>query len=319
MRTRDLDTSLRWIWRGGALAALLIGWIFILWHNNMHITPPVVFVCLGYFAGVAAVYTLFKTGSSAVAATDEDHVDTVGWGLAGGARAELELEKKTLLKAIKEAEFDHLMGKLSKRDVDEMIRVYRLRAIEVIKLLEENKGTSVRDQIELEVRARLQVESVRHKMERVHADLAQRKNQKKAAEAAQKAAREAAAKGLPAEMVRAVAAEAARKTDDEDDAAETADAAVEASVATADAATEKANAAVEKSVAKTDVAAAKADAENAVNDAKVDDADSEKADVVKDAKADANGQDKTATTKSDDATPATSDGAGASDAKEATS
>ena len=309
MSTRDPDTSLRWIWRGGALAALLIGWIFILWHNNMHITPPVVFVCLGYFAGVAAVYTLFKTGSSAVAATDEDHIDTTGWGLAGGARAELELEKKTLLKAIKEAEFDHLMGKLSKRDVDEMVRMYRLRAIEVIKLLEESKGTTVRDQIELEVRARLQVESVRHKIERVHADLTQRKNQKRAAEAAQKAAREAAAKGLPADVVRAAAAEAARKTDDDDD-----DKPAEAA---GDKPADKADAKAEAATA-TNAEAAKADAK--AEAAKVDvKADDEKADAAKLAKADAKKKDsKTAAATSDEAAAATSDDADVRDAKEAT-
>jgi hypothetical protein len=312
MPMRDPDTSLRWIWRGGALAALLIGWLFILWHNNMHVTAPVVFVCLGYFAGVAAVYTLFKTGSSAVAATDEDRIDTTGWGLAGGARAELELEKKTLLKAIKEAEFDHLMGKLSKRDVDEMVRMYRLRAIEVIKLLEESKGTTIRDQIELEVRARLQVESVRHKIERVHADLAQRKNQKKAAEAAQKAAREAAAKGLPAAMVRAAAAEAARKTDEEPDEADAVAAKPEPAAEVEQPAAEKAEAA-QPDAEKADAEKAAADQPEAAKAEKPDDKAQPKAEPkAKQAK-------KSDGKKPDDAAEAEASGQDKpSDAKEAT-
>src|SRR6186713_1402268 len=117
MAKKDNDRALRWLWLGGTAAVLVIGWGFILWHNNMHVTPPVVFACIGYFAAVATVYALFKTGATAVANAEDDDQSIASWGLTGGARAELELEKRTLLKAIKEAEFDHQMGKLSKRDV----------------------------------------------------------------------------------------------------------------------------------------------------------------------------------------------------------
>ncbi len=76
-------------------------------------------------------------------------------------RDELEREKRTLLKAIKEAEFDHGMGKLSKRDADEMIATYRARAIEVIKELERleaGEAGTVRERIEREVKARLELD-----------------------------------------------------------------------------------------------------------------------------------------------------------------
>ena len=96
---------------------------------------------------------------------EEEGADHASWGRPVGARAELEREKRALLKAIKEAEFDHAMGKLSKRDADEMIATYRARAIEVIKELDRvdriaaGPGGSVRDQIEREVRARIELEA----------------------------------------------------------------------------------------------------------------------------------------------------------------
>jgi len=113
-------------------------------------TPPVVFVCLGYFAGVAAIYTLYRLGATAVTANNETD-DDQSWGRPLGALGELEREKRTLLKAIKEAEFDLQMGKLSKADADSMIAIYRARAIEVIKEIDLQTSTgdagSVRDRI----------------------------------------------------------------------------------------------------------------------------------------------------------------------------
>ena len=150
---------MRWIRRGAAIAALVIGWVFIAWQNRFHISAPVVFVCLGYLAVIATIYNLWRTGAAAVD-SGEDGTDST-WAKPVGALGELEREKRTLLKAIKEAEFDHQMGKLSQRDADEMIRGYRVRAIEVIKEIDRlGLGTagSVREQILREVRARVQLE-----------------------------------------------------------------------------------------------------------------------------------------------------------------
>jgi hypothetical protein len=59
-------------------------------------------------------------------------------GQAAGSftQAELRDEKRRLLRAIKELEFDFGMGKLSKGDFDNVIATYRLRAIEVMRALE---------------------------------------------------------------------------------------------------------------------------------------------------------------------------------------
>ncbi|MBX3158485.1 MAG: hypothetical protein KF773_21125 [Deltaproteobacteria bacterium] len=191
---------MRWVWRGGAAAVILLGWIFILIFNNFHVTPPVVFVGLGYLAAVATIYNLFHTGVAVVTDEDEDNADTT-WGRPMGRIADLEREKKTLVKAIKEADFDLQMGKLSKKDADEMIRVYRLRAIEVIKELDvandqgAARSAGVREQIEREVRARLEVEG---------------KGKKKAA---QEAAKQKGKKGQQAQKAQAKKADEPKKAE----------------------------------------------------------------------------------------------------------
>lgn len=155
---------MRWVWRGTTLAALLIGWVFIAWQNHFHITSPVVIVCLAYLAVVATVYNLWRTGAAAVTTGDDEDDST--WAKPTGRLGELEREKRTLLKAIKEAEFDLQMGKLSKRDADNMVRAYRARAIEVIKDIDHlglGAAGTPREQIMREVRARIEVDAKAHK------------------------------------------------------------------------------------------------------------------------------------------------------------
>jgi len=151
---------MRWVRRGGALAALLVGWLFIAWQNRFHVTAPLVFVCLAYLAVIATVLNLWRTGAAAVASPEGEADST--WAKPAGALGELEREKRTLLKAIKEAEFDHEMGKLSQHDADAMVATYRARAIEVIKEIDRlgsGKTGTPREQIMREVRARLELEA----------------------------------------------------------------------------------------------------------------------------------------------------------------
>lgn len=56
--------------------------------------------------------------------------------------AELREEKGRVLRAIKELEFDHAMGKLSDEDFKQIGDRYRLRAIEVLRQLEPTDGSS---------------------------------------------------------------------------------------------------------------------------------------------------------------------------------
>lgn len=149
-----------WWWRHiariVATAALLVGWAFIGWHEHFRVTPPAVFLCLGWLAVVEAVLYLWHTGFSAA---DESEADQQWWRPVG-EKDELEREKRSLLKAIKEIEFDREMGKMTDDDAGEIVRMYRARAIEVIKAIDaleagaRGEGT-IQDEIERELRARI--------------------------------------------------------------------------------------------------------------------------------------------------------------------
>jgi len=147
------DDPLRALKLAGLALVLVAGWLFVLGANHFHVTAPVVFVCLGYLAVVMTVVNLWRTGAAAASLPQSGD----DWGRPLGAKGALEKEKKTLLKAIKEAEFDLAMGKLSTRDADSLIKQYRSRAIDVIKELDrvgDDKALSVREQIDREVKAR---------------------------------------------------------------------------------------------------------------------------------------------------------------------
>ena len=160
--------AMRWVRRATIAFVLVVGWLFIAFANHFHLTAPVVFVCLGYLAAVAVLVNLWKTGAMAVA---PEQIGEDAWERPIGPREELEKEKKTLLKAIKEAEFDLEMGKLSKADADSMITTYRQRAIAVFKELDgmdarkpdgpayRGEMLTTREKIEREVKARLAVEA----------------------------------------------------------------------------------------------------------------------------------------------------------------
>jgi hypothetical protein len=147
-----------WVRRVAAVAAIVIGWAFIAWHNHFYLTPAVVILALGWAASISTLYFLWRVGAAGgdTAATRED------WWLAIGQQEELEREKRALLKTIREIEFDQQTGKLSPHDAQEMIQVVRVRAIEVMKALDAvEQGGGARAEIEREVRARLEIEKAR--------------------------------------------------------------------------------------------------------------------------------------------------------------
>ncbi len=154
----NVSSLSRWGRRVVAVGAVVAGVGFILWHNHFHTTPSVVMLCMGWTAVVATVYLLWRVGVAGGEPTDSAE----NWWLDATPRDELEREKRSLLRTIRDIEFDHQTGKLSDRDAEEMNRVTRARAIEVMKALDavESDG-DVRAQIELEVRARLQIEGAR--------------------------------------------------------------------------------------------------------------------------------------------------------------
>jgi hypothetical protein len=136
------------------------GWLGILSINRWHFGPPVLFLWAGWLGVLLTARYLWVAGMSA-AYDDESGVDDEEFWRPVGAQDELLREKRSLLKAIKEIEFDREMGKLSEKDATELTRFYRMRAIEIIKALEsKNEGElSIEEKIEREVKARLSVAS----------------------------------------------------------------------------------------------------------------------------------------------------------------
>jgi hypothetical protein len=295
-----------WLSRGLFAVVLLVGWGFILWQNRFHIDAPVVVICLGYLALILTITNLWRVGAAAVA---PEHVGELAWSRPLGERAELEKEKRTLLKSIKEAEFDQAMGKLSKADAEDLIRMYRTRAIELIKELDRldaGLAGTPRERIEREVAARVAIEVEKEKM----------KARQKAGDA----------KGAGKGGKQKPGAKTEAKTDAKADAktaAKTADAKAEATAdaKTADAKAEatadaKADDTVDAKTAdaKTDdkVDAKTADAKT--DDAKADDKVDAKTDDKLDAKTDDAKRDAKADAKTDDAKTADTSDASAADA-----
>jgi hypothetical protein len=157
-----------------AAAGLAVaGWVLILAINRWHVGAPQVFLCLGWVSIVAAGRLLWIAAVRGGSELDSlpDDIEPVTETRA----SELEREKRALLKAIKEVEFDRELGKMSNEDADDIVRVYRARAIEILKLLDggaaEEPGADepAHETIEREVRARLALAGVRAKVKPVAA------------------------------------------------------------------------------------------------------------------------------------------------------
>lgn len=90
-------------------------------------------------ATCAALLYALRGLFSVVNALARPHAELVlaGEGVAGRAKAELRDEKRRVLRAIKELDFDFGMGKLSKADYDEIRSAYQVRAVEVMRGLDE--------------------------------------------------------------------------------------------------------------------------------------------------------------------------------------
>ena len=141
---------------------VLAGWILIFNKNQWGLSPffistGTVFMCVGWFAVTLVARFLWRAGMTL--ASDEDLED---YFRPLGRRHELEVEKATMLKAIKEIEFDHSLGKTTEEDAAELTQVYRARAIAVIKAIDaldddDAAAVTVRDKIDRDVKARIEL------------------------------------------------------------------------------------------------------------------------------------------------------------------
>ncbi|MEE9385582.1 MAG: zinc ribbon domain-containing protein [Nannocystaceae bacterium] len=106
----------------GVLAILL----FVFEAELDAATASLALAGMGLLAALHAVYEMGKT----LATAEHDAV----FQYLGGASApmtELRDQRRRLLRAIKELDFDHELGKLSGSDHDEIVTRYRLRAIDL--------------------------------------------------------------------------------------------------------------------------------------------------------------------------------------------
>ncbi len=122
-----------------------------------HPTPGAVFLALGWLSILIAGYFLAR----AAASFDLTVTGSGPGALGGGRRDELEREKKLLLKAIKECEFDRDTGKLDSGEAASAIRRYRARAVEILRLLDATPARKYEAAIESELARRLAREQPR--------------------------------------------------------------------------------------------------------------------------------------------------------------
>lgn len=118
---------------GGALGAALVVLVLLVTVFEARLDAPTIALA---GAAAALVYALGQLYAMVWALSRADRVAQVGQAAGSFTQAELRDEKRRLLRAIKELEFDFGMGKLSQIDHDTVIATYRLRAIEVMRALE---------------------------------------------------------------------------------------------------------------------------------------------------------------------------------------
>lgn len=118
---------------GGTLvtAALVLG--LLVFGFGARLDAPTIALAV---AAATLVYALGQLYTMVWALSRPERMAQVGQAPGSFTQAELRDEKRRLLRAIKELEFDHGMGKLSTGDFETVIATYRLRAIEVMRALE---------------------------------------------------------------------------------------------------------------------------------------------------------------------------------------
>lgn len=151
-----------------ALGLVLVGWMFIVAQNRFEPSLPVIVVSLGWLAVVQSGFWLARSAlETATEPATGAGADDDAWFRPTGKVGELQREKQSLLKAIKEVEFDRGLGKMSEADATSLLAMYRSKAIEVIKAIDEASAlaetTGPRAEIERELRARLQIASAKAK------------------------------------------------------------------------------------------------------------------------------------------------------------
>jgi hypothetical protein len=135
----------------GAAVAIVGFTVASLFVYEFHPTAGTVILGLGWLSILCTGYLLVRT----VQTFDVRVGGPVGGDLTTPRRTELEREKRLLVKAIKEVEFDRESGKLDGGEAAEAIARYRTRAVEILRLLDEGKERHYESLIEKELADRL--------------------------------------------------------------------------------------------------------------------------------------------------------------------
>ena len=112
-----------------ALAAGVGG--YATWNGGRTSVP---FLVMATLALGWVVWLAFRTAQALI---KDAPVAEAGAVVTGKRRKELEREKQALLKALKELDFDHQMGKVSDKDFADISSTYRARAIRVMRQLDD--------------------------------------------------------------------------------------------------------------------------------------------------------------------------------------
>jgi hypothetical protein len=138
----------------GGIVAVVAFTVVSLFVYDFRPTAGTVFLSIGWISILGTGYLLARAASSF-----DLRVGSPGIGdLTTGRRSQLEREKRLLVKAIKEAEFDRDSGKLEGSEAAESIARYRARAVEILRLLDEGPSLQYEGLIEKELARRLAAE-----------------------------------------------------------------------------------------------------------------------------------------------------------------
>ncbi len=129
-----------WLFLGFTLAIAATVLVVLRLVVGVALDAPTLGLAVACIALIGALRGMWGVVFALTRPTVETIVAESEAGLAIGSRAGLREEKQRVLRAIKELEFDHAMGKLSAEDFKQVGAGYRLRAIEVMRALEEDLG-----------------------------------------------------------------------------------------------------------------------------------------------------------------------------------
>ncbi|MBK9069641.1 MAG: hypothetical protein IPL79_01330 [Myxococcales bacterium] len=138
--------------RYATLGALALGWVFVLAQHNFRFTPSAVMLGLAWLCLVWSIQTVWAMADAAASPTDR-----ASWWRHKTPKQELKLQKASLLRALKEIEFDRDTGKLSAQDAESLAATYRQDAIEVMRqldALDASADASVHGEIKAELARR---------------------------------------------------------------------------------------------------------------------------------------------------------------------